>query len=878
MKKLLLSFGIGLSLFGSAQNSGGPDNFGYTWKSSAASGGPSFSWYDISIIGTQVNGLSDDNVVGPFPMSGFQYYTSSPTNFFIGSNGYISFTSVNIASSGGQFPAIPTAGGPNNFIAGLLSDLSFASSGNPGRAYHYDNGDSVCVSFVNVPFWINNAQQYGGSNTFQFILNKLDTSITINYLDQQGLPDATYTTNGLSMGIENATGADGLQQYRGMVFPLDSTSIKYYFPSVVAPITDGSVNWIGNDESKGDFILQGSSINLDVNIKNTGNQTINSFTANGTITPPATGTPWSSSRILTNLTPGDDTTFRYTTPYIPNALGIYSYSTTLGGISNDNTPSNNSLTQKLIALDPSLDTISMDYSDRITSGSIGWSGGNGGVAVYMKPPIYPAKIVTTDYYITALGTPAVGFHAMIYDDDGPNGTHGTLLDSVYVAPGTITIGSYTSVPPNDTNLTINDGGVYIHWLMDGDGINIGSDNTPPISKRAIEVILGGWADYRDRETQDFMMGMTIATPSEDGEVTSIGQSNGKGIMLQRNTNYPLTSTISNIGFRNASNVMVVNQLETHTGTVISVGNGSATLPQLNAGTDTTFTFANNFTPSILGTYSYQVYLDKLLKDSENKNDTMQQEVMVVDSNSALINVSYANSTAEGSLVNSATMGGYAVYFEPSFYPARVKKMSFYHTNLGNSFGFTAKIVRADSSLTILDSVLIGSGTLTANAYADVIPTNNNILINSGGIYIVWEKFGNGIELGYDGEIPFSKQNFQIGNNGLEPYINNSTEDIMIKAEFERGSIPVGVNEYKLESLQTYPNPFNNYTTIKLPTNIDGNTALIQIRDIKGQLVNAKVIKFQNELRLFKGALSPGQYTYSIQSEGRLKALGKLTIL
>ena len=98
MKKLLLSFGIGLSLFGSAQNSGGPDNFGYTWKSSAASGGPSFSWYDISIIGTQVNGLSDDNVVGPFPMSGFQYYTSTPTNFFIGSNGYISFSSVNIAS------------------------------------------------------------------------------------------------------------------------------------------------------------------------------------------------------------------------------------------------------------------------------------------------------------------------------------------------------------------------------------------------------------------------------------------------------------------------------------------------------------------------------------------------------------------------------------------------------------------------------------------------------------------------------------------------------------------------------------------------------------------------------------------------------------
>ena len=877
MKRILLLFGIGLSLISTAQNSGGPDTFGYTWRNSSASGGPTFSWYDISTIGTQVTGLSDDNVVGPFPLTGFQYYNSTPTNFFIGSNGYVSFSSVNIASSGGQFPAIPTAGGPNNFIAALLSDLSFASSGNPGRAYYHDNGDSLCVSFVNVPFWINNAQQYGGSNTFQVILNKLDTSITINYLDQQGLPDPTYTANGLSIGIENATGADGLQQYRGIVFPLDSTSVKFYFPSIVAPFSDGSVDWVGNDESKGDFVLRGNSIDLRANVKNAGNQIINSFTANGSITPPATGTPWSGSRTLTNLAVGDDTTFSYNSPYTPNALGIYSYSTNLTGIAGDNTPSNNSLTQKIIALDPTLDTISMDYSDRITSGSIGWSGGNGGVAVYMKPPIYPARIISTDYYITALGTPAVGFHAMIYDDDGPNGTHGTLLDSVYVAPGGIVTGVYTSVTPDDSALTITDGGVYIHWLMDGDGINIGSDNTPPISKRAIEVILGGWADYRDRETQDFMMGMTIQTPSEDGEISTIGRSEGKGVMMQRNTAYPLTAKVANVGFRDVSNVSVKNELRSRTGTNVVVGSGTNTLPQLNAGTDTTFTFTNTFTPSVPGTYSYQVYLDKLLKDTENDNDTLMQEIIVVDSNAALIDVSYANATAEGSLVNSATMLGYAAYFEPSFYPARIKKTSFYHTALGSSFGFNAIILKGDSSLTVLDSVLVGSGTISANTYADVTPSNNNIVINSGGIFVVWQKFGNGIELGYDGEAPYSRQNYQIGTSGIAPYINNEQEDIMIKVQFERGSIPVGLKEQKLIQLATYPNPFNNHTTIELPSEIDGNTAVLEVRSITGQLVSPKLIRYQNELKVYKGSLAPGQYTYSIQSNGQLKAVGKLSI-
>ena len=38
----------------------------------------------------------------------------------------------NIAS---PFPAIPTASGANDFIAPLLSDLSFTGNNNPGKCY-----------------------------------------------------------------------------------------------------------------------------------------------------------------------------------------------------------------------------------------------------------------------------------------------------------------------------------------------------------------------------------------------------------------------------------------------------------------------------------------------------------------------------------------------------------------------------------------------------------------------------------------------------------------------------------------------------------------------------------------------------------------------
>jgi hypothetical protein len=877
MKKMLLIMSVLIPFGMMAQTSGGPDNFGYTWKSSAASGGPTYAWYDIETIGTQVVGLGDDNVIGPFPLSGFTYYTAQPTSFFVGSNGYVSFTSVNIASVGAAFPIIPSIGAPNNFIAALLSDLSFASSGNPGRAYHHDNGDSVCISFINVPFWINNTAQYGGSNTFQIILNKLDTSITVNYKAQSGLPDPTYTANGLSNGIENASGTDGLQQYRGMTFPTANTSVKYYYPNVVAPLTDAAVNWIGNSSSAGEFVLQGQVLDLKTNIKNTGNQLIPNVTANGNVSPPAGGTPLNTSKSVANLVAGKDTTITYNTPYTFTQLGAHAYNTNLTGVTGDNTPSNNSLTQKIIALNPTSDTITMDYTDGVSTGSIGWSGGNGGTSVYMSPPIYPAKIISTEFYITALGAVPMGFQAMIYDDNGPNGTHGTLLDSVYVAPGSITINSYTSVKPKDTNISITSGGVYIHWLMAGDGINIGTSTALPISKRAIEVIGGSWADYRDQSTQDFMMGMTIATPSEDGEITTLGRDNGKAVFSQRVRPYPLTTKVSNIGFRNATNVTVTNKQ--YTNTAIQVGTGSTVLPILKAGRDTTFTFSNTFTPSIAGTYSYHVYLSKLLKDNELKNDTMIQEIMVVDTNNTIVNASYANTTSEGSTVNAATMLGYAVYFKPPYASSRIKRTSFYHTALGAAFGFDALIYKADGTNgmpgTLLDSVLVGSGNITVNTYNDVTPANNNILVDSTGFYVVWRPFGNGITLGVDKDLPFSKYSYQMDASGYAPYVNNYSEDFMIKVQFENGTVPVGIETHELEKLSVYPNPFNNNTTIELSNTIDGNVVNVEIRDIKGQLVNPKVIKYQDRILIFKGQLPEGQYLYQLNSNGKIIAKGKL---
>ena len=112
-----------------SQTSGGPDAYGYTWKSSAHPTGPTYSWVDITSNGTEVQGLGDDNIVGPFSLApGFQFYWYPVSQFYIGSNGYIGLSQTNIAS---PFPtSIPLAGEANDWMAMHLSDLRFDGVGN----------------------------------------------------------------------------------------------------------------------------------------------------------------------------------------------------------------------------------------------------------------------------------------------------------------------------------------------------------------------------------------------------------------------------------------------------------------------------------------------------------------------------------------------------------------------------------------------------------------------------------------------------------------------------------------------------------------------------------------------------------------------------
>lgn len=490
-----------------AQTSGGPDAYGYTWKNSNHSvSPPTYSWFDITGIGDMVYGLADDNIIGPFTNSnGFQFYWYPTPSFYIGSNGFISFNGNNIAS---PFPSsIPLSTGANNWISPMLADLNFSGANNPAQCYYYSNADTLCVSFINVPFWYNSSVGYTGSCTFQIILNKVDKSITYNY---QSMSLGTATLDN-AIGIENVTGSIGLQTMIDAL-PGNLFTIKYYYPTTVTyAVTDGGVNWNDNERNGGIFVKKGSPVTLRSNFKNFGNQNLPSFSAGFNIISAINTTVASGTASNLSLTAGNDTLITFANSFTPTTTGQYRYKTFVSGITGDMVNSNNSLQQEINVIDTALSTMILDYSDGIPDGGgLGWNGGGGGIGIYVQPPVYPVKVVSSRFLITAnSSTIPVGFFAKIYKDDGPNGQAGTLLDSVYVPVSNFTIGTYVTVPTANQNVIIDSGGVYLFWDMGGNGINIGRDTTGPISRRTFEVLGNNWADYRDKFTEDFLMGISV---------------------------------------------------------------------------------------------------------------------------------------------------------------------------------------------------------------------------------------------------------------------------------------------------------------------------------------------------------------------------------
>jgi|TARA_R110000737_G_scaffold182215_1_gene205608 hypothetical protein len=508
MKKLILVFAISFVSSFIIAATGGPDAYGYTWIDSNEPGGPSYSWIDITTTGTLISGLADDNSVGMIPMGmSFHYYWGDFNALKIGSNGWLGFDNIgNIASC---FPSIPTAGGAgDNFLAPLMSDLIFGP-GVPGAAYYKHDAvnNRFIVSYIGVPHWQAAAPGYFGISTFQVILSGADSSITFQYQNSNlgGGPCLTPTVNQV-IGIEGPTGTLGLSHSINLAAPNANYAVKFIYPPVVLiQIQDLTPFWTLNTGNKAQFYYTNAAASIPVNVKNTGNANVTtSFTVNVKVKNAAGAIVLNSTQTVTGgLASGDDTLLLYT--YTPTVVGQYSIESLVTN-SNDINPGNNlKVVEMEVVQQSSVNTrLSNVNVGDAPSGQWSLTGGiNDGGGLHIIPPSYP-------YIITALKarvTVTSGSNDAVLQllaDDGINNSPGTVLNTGTISnvglSGWVT---YTLPTPD----TIFSGGLYIAWLQDiaFPGIVLGTYNQAPLSRRNYELVAGGWAEWRNNETEELML-------------------------------------------------------------------------------------------------------------------------------------------------------------------------------------------------------------------------------------------------------------------------------------------------------------------------------------------------------------------------------------
>ena len=535
MKKVFTLFVLALSSTSLiAQTSGGPDVYGYEWRNSNDGAGPTYNWIDITTMGTQVSGLTDDNSVGMVDMNmDFHYYWSDYNQIKIGSNGWLSFENIgNIASC---FPAVPTSGGAgDNILAPFMTDLLFGGAA-PSEVWYYHDvaNEEFIVSYIAAPWWQTAAPGYVGSNTFQVILAAQDSSITFQYETMDAtILGGTPCVNNLEIGIENITGNVGLEVYNNIV-PASNLAVKFYYPQVITfQVPDATPSWTQSLQNEASIKIADLPFILSTNISNEGNTDITtSVDVAIEIQDMGLNVVHADNVALNDLLVGVDQQVDFSAP----ALGAGQYYVVITVTnSEDINPLNNVSTTELELVDNTANPVVMTYATQdVPTGALLWDGvTDDGGSIHIIPPYYPVTLESVDMFI--MGAINQGetadYTVEIAADDGANNTPGTILASEAMAAGTYTSDAWVNTALT-TPLDITSGGIHVIWKAI-DSVSLGTETAGPISNRTYELVSGSWANYRSAAIEDFLINANFAPFSGAG----IGEEEELSISIYPNPN------------------------------------------------------------------------------------------------------------------------------------------------------------------------------------------------------------------------------------------------------------------------------------------------------------------------------------------------------
>lgn len=181
-----------------AKDQGGPDDFGYSWIDSEEDGGPAWEWSDISETGTLVEGLLDDQPVGPFEMGfAFPFYGQFKNHFWISPNGVISFDEQMVPFVN---EPIPTNDNYIDFIAWFWDDLIMDSAISRVYIKHFE--EKTVVQFTKMV-------HYPGTESF--ITGQVVMMVNGSILIKYRLISEDFEKTSATVGLQSWNSQQGLQ-------------------------------------------------------------------------------------------------------------------------------------------------------------------------------------------------------------------------------------------------------------------------------------------------------------------------------------------------------------------------------------------------------------------------------------------------------------------------------------------------------------------------------------------------------------------------------------------------------------------------------------------------------------------------------------------
>ena len=225
-------------------STGGSDSFGNVWTDSNSNDDYDYSWVDISGSGSLYSFPSNDDA-GESILIGFDFsfYGENYNSLIINPNGWVGFGEDNDAWDNTN---IPSGDAPRPAIFGLWDDLNpvndNCNSYCSGSVYTHGNSERFVVWFNEVAHWYTNFEN--SYYDFQIVLYP-NGEIAVNYNSLTGDHDAT-------IGIQNATGTDGIQVASGSSFATNNRSLFF----------STGLNWLSfSGETTGQLAYGASSTN-----------------------------------------------------------------------------------------------------------------------------------------------------------------------------------------------------------------------------------------------------------------------------------------------------------------------------------------------------------------------------------------------------------------------------------------------------------------------------------------------------------------------------------------------------------------------------------------------------------------------------------------